>query len=395
MVGATVGVFACKPSTESTAPRPSSSALASEASGRLPDVINKFIRVVRAEDFSAHIDGEGTFVIDTETTAISVHADMHGDDWMLSMDDGTGPIESGFVDGHGFLLDGQGWALTGQTETEALARVGVSFRNSVVLRDIGADASRAGARKLAILTWFGVYPASLQDGTITGISETKEELVVSVDSDGRPFGGRYTLEFAAKKAGRDIRVTGLIDYTFDRVGQVTIEPPVAVPPGVSPGVTLPPVMSSPAWTTEDAGLGTTLEFPGMPTRSTESRPDSATNTNVDVHLLTFQSAASPKFSASVLRYESQPPNVTEFLAIVRTNDEGILGGPVIGEIELTGPGSGAEFIVNGAKGLFRSRSMLMGDVTITWSVGGSILDVGSTIADRFLDSATLAGPTTP
>jgi hypothetical protein len=357
---------------------------------RLDPSIDRFIDVVRAKDFSAHIVGRGSFTIGAVSIDIDADAEMSGDDWLLSLGTGAAPTRSAYIDGRGFMGTKTGWAPASLGETEILAGAGVSLRTSVVLGDAEPDPGRATARQFGILTSFGIFPSDLVDGSIVASSPQMQEFVISVNADGIPLTGHYSLVFDGTRGGETIHVSGSVDYTFDRVGATVLHAPIAVSSEAGPGVTSPPVMAGPVWTTVDAGQGFTVEFPGPPTRTTVDRTDPATGTSGSELLLEFQSS-SPQFSASSFSYSEGAPSREVFLTTVRTTDEAAVGGPVIGQVPLLGSRTAAEFIISGSNGLHRSRSILVGSSTITWTVSGSLRDIGSEEADRFLNSLTSPG----
>jgi hypothetical protein len=135
-----------------------------------------------------------------------------------------------------------------------------------------------------------------------------------------------------------------------------------------------------------------LDFPGSPSISVESTDGAGSDVDVEVRKVEYQPPGVPIFAASSFRFPGGPaslPTLESFLSGVRTRDLAVVGGRIIGELTFPIGTVGRELVIEGDRGLYRSRTILYGDSTVTWTVGGSILDIGSAEADRFLDSIRL------
>jgi hypothetical protein len=352
------------------------------SAGESTAIVERYLALVRDRQFSVRAVGMGTLTSDLFAVDVRYVVDMAGDNWSLTSTQDGQEMKAALVDGIAYSDLGSGWTVRPTVEAEAMARAGLSLRESIPLGNLSKHSADTGPYRMDVLARFAVLPPISLAEPMTGMTS---RLAISLDAHGVPSGAVHSLEVADGESGW----VGTITYSFVDVGQVTVRAPTVGRPSDGVAASPPPVMADPIWTSVDMGEGIELEFPGAAQFERHTGAFALTGEPIELTTATLPPRKSPLFAAS--HFMLSPTTVSSldesrFLGDIRLQNASAVNGTVIGERDLRMGELAREFVVQAADTLYRSRTVLSEAHVVTWTVGGSILDVGSPEADRFLNS---------
>ena len=362
------------------------------------------LRIVRSPSLSFHLDGHAHFEIGSLVIDYIVSANVVGDDRSIqsteSFNNGTRgqALEYRFVGGVLYKLSaktGQ-WTADGSRAGAFFGRTFFELQPTLVLGDLGpTDYAAHPAYDLRVLSGIDLYPPQFQDGTIGTPHDPQERLELIVSPDGVPLGAHETRSLAGTIDGSPGTATGDFEMAFTQFGSAKAPVAPDLPNGVATPTAQPAATPIPAtWTTPAAGArGFTVSFPGTPTERSRVVQSIRANANLTVEsrLLTYPSGLA--FAEQDALYPSRYI-ATESTAVRldQARDDGAaeVGGQLVGSLATTVAGQPAiAYDVDQSGEVDRAVVFLLGDRLVEMAVIGTPDEVGSAVADQFLDSVQL------
>jgi hypothetical protein len=365
-------------------------------------VIDAFLAGVRSPTMRFHVEAAGSYVVGSRMIHYVEQADANGADRSIRLDE--------TIDGHAYpqvdiyvggLLYARGgttqaWKVDGSSGAAQFGASQLQLGHTLVLGDLGAvSVGGQPAYRLRVASGVDLFPPQLVDGTVAEPHNQQGRLEFTIDPNGVLLSAHETRSVEGTIDGAPDTASGTMDFQFSQFGSA----PSVVAPTLDAGTTVPTPQPSPSplpatWTTPTPGdRGFTVSFPEAPTESsgTSTSVISGGTVTIDTRVVAYPSGLhfyeeDAAFPAAFLATTSVP----DVLAGSQRSGLAQTGGQLVGSMETMVAGQRAlSYVIATQANIYRVNVFLVGNRLVVMSVVGSVQDVGSPAADRFLGSVTL------
>jgi hypothetical protein len=375
-------------------------------STKTQQIIDKFNALAHSDTFTYRAKATSLWEIADQKLTWDASIISSGNDWEITgssklWSDST-DISLTFVGGvlYQKLTDGSWHADLTRAALSAASTVGL--RHAIVAEEVGTE-SRDGRAvlRVGLIGVQGLWPTTLDDGTITDQSKDERSAEALIDESGVPVEVVFKRSLHGKIQGHEIDASGSVTWTVSDVGSTqTITPPVTGPgitpePTESPRVSAFPSSGPTAYVVPGTAIQVTFPHGGYKEKSstvTDKQLGSVTYTVAG----TDSSATSPYFGAEIDHLadsfrsgKSDAKLVASYMQAYAASSSQTVSG--LREIAQAGR-DGWEVVTVNSKGVWlRQRAFIVGDAVVMAGAGGTLAQVTSPEAEAFLGSIVSTG----